>query len=78
MMVSFFWTGSDVITVWNGDLNAGKMLPLCQRWLHLLTLMEYSHDGLNQKPVKHCSLKPISYVLIAKDFACTKHVLSCD
>lgn len=40
--------------------------------------MEYSHARLSQKPVKHCSLKHIFYVLIAKDVACTKHVLSQD
>jgi len=38
--------------------------------------MEYSHDGPSQKPVKHCSLKTIFYVLITKDFACTKYVLT--
>lgn len=58
------------------ELNADKILPLCQCWLHLLLHMEYSPDGSKQKPAKHCTLWATFYVFLSEYFAYTKHVPS--
>lgn len=58
------------------ELHVDKMLPLCQRQLHLLPHTEYSHDESSQKPAKHCTLWATFLVFLTEDFAYTKHVPS--
>lgn len=72
MMARFFLRA--VVLSHSLELNADKMLHLCQQWLHLLPHTEYSHDGSSQKPAKHCTLFAILHVFLTEGFAYTKHV----
>lgn len=53
MMARFFTKA--VLLSHSVELNADKILPLCQ-WLHFLPHKEYPPDGSSQKPAKHCPL----------------------